>query len=71
MLLELNVELLPNSWFGHWQLAEMRAEAGQTEAAIAALERAVALKPRPDLVRRLEELRRKATKPEAGEGPKP
>jgi tetratricopeptide (TPR) repeat protein len=64
MLLELNVELLPQSWFGLWMLAEMREEAGQTERAIAALERAVALKPRPDLVERLEALRRKATTPD-------
>ena len=71
MLLELNVELLPNSWFGLWQLAELRADAGQTQAAIAALERAVALKPRPDLVERLEVLRRKAAKPAPPEAPKP
>jgi tetratricopeptide (TPR) repeat protein len=71
MLLELNVELLPNSWFGHWMLAEMRAEAGQVETAIAALERAVALKPRPDLVERLAALRRKAAHPGSPEEPKP
>jgi predicted TPR repeat methyltransferase len=63
MLLELNVELLPQSWFGLWMLAQMREEAGQTERAIAVLERAVALKPRPDLVERLEALRRKAAAP--------
>jgi tetratricopeptide (TPR) repeat protein len=71
ILLELNVELLPQSWFGLWMLAEMRQEAGQTEAAIAALERAVALKPRPDLVERLETLRRKAAGPRAPEKPNP
>ncbi len=70
MLLELNVEVLPSSWFGLWMLAEARAEAGQTEAAIAALERAVALRPRPDLVARLEALRRKAA-PDGGARPKP
>ena len=71
MLLELNVELLPQSWFGLWMLAEMREEAGQTELAIAALERAVALKPRPDLVKRLEALRRKPAGPGSPERPKP
>ncbi len=71
MLLELNVELLPSSWFGLWMLAEMRAEAGQTGAAVAALERAVSLKPRPDLVQRLEELRRKAARPGPPEAAKP
>ena len=70
-LLELNVELLLNSWFGLWMLAEMRAEAGQTEAAIGALERAVALKPRPDLVERLEALRRRAASPQAPPKPNP
>ena len=70
-LLELNVELLPQSWFGLWMLAEMREEVGQTEAAIAALEQAVALKPRPDLVRRLEELRRKTARPGPPEAAKP
>ena len=70
-LLELNVELLPQSWFGLWMLAEMREEAGQTERAIAALERAVALKPRRDLLERLEALRRKAAGPLAPENPNP
>ncbi len=70
-LLELNVELLPESWFGYWQLAEMRAGAGRTAQAITALERAVALQPRPDLVERLEALRKKAASPEAAEKPKP
>jgi tetratricopeptide (TPR) repeat protein len=59
-LLELNVELLPDSWFGHWRLAEMRAAAGQTDAAISALERAVALQSRPDLVERLQALKKQA-----------
>jgi cytochrome c-type biogenesis protein CcmH/NrfG len=71
MLLELNVELQPSSWFGLWMLAETRVDAGQTEAAIVALERAVALKPRPDLVKRLETLRARAAKPGAVEPPKP
>ena len=70
-LLELNVELLPLSWFGLWMLAEMREEAGQTERAIAALERVVALKPRPDLVERLEALRRRAASPQAPPKPNP
>jgi tetratricopeptide (TPR) repeat protein len=70
-LLELNVELLPESWFGYWQLAEMRADAGQTAQAITALERAVALQPRPDLVERLEALRKEAARPEAAEKPRP
>lgn len=59
-LLELNVELLPDSWFGYWRLAEMRAAAGQTESAITALERAIALQSRPDLVERLDALKKKA-----------
>jgi tetratricopeptide (TPR) repeat protein len=71
LLLELNVELLPQSWFGYWMLAEMRDEAGQTGAAITALERAVALKPRPDLVERLSALRSKAAAPGAPDKPKP
>jgi len=71
-LLELNVELLPDSWFGHWRLAEMRAAAGQTAAAITALERAIALQSRPDLVERLEALKKQAAaKPEPAEKPKP
>jgi hypothetical protein len=49
----------------------MREEAGQTEAAVAALERAVALRPRPDLVKRLEALRAKAATPGAADRPKP
>ena len=69
-LLELNVELLPESWFGYWMLAEMREEAGQTGAAIAALERAVAIKPRPDLLKRLETLRQKAASPGQPEAPR-
>ncbi len=68
-LLELNVELLPQSWFGYWMLAEMREEAGQTQAAIAALERAVAIKPRPDLAKRLEALRAKVASAPAPEQP--
>jgi hypothetical protein len=43
----------------------MRQEAGQTPAAVAALERAVALKPRPDLVKRLEALRLEIATPAA------
>lgn len=69
-LLELNVELLPQSWFGYWMLAEMREEAGQTQAAVAALERAVALKPRPDLVKWLEALRLQVAAPTATGKPK-
>jgi hypothetical protein len=65
-LLELNVEMLPDSYFGYWQLAEMRVAAGQTDAAIVALERAVALRARPDLVERLEELKREAAEKKAG-----
>ena len=71
MLLELNVEFLPQSWFGLWMLAEARADAGQTEAAAAALERAVTLKPRPDLVKRLEALRLKAAGPGSPKQPQP
>jgi tetratricopeptide (TPR) repeat protein len=71
-LLELNVELLPESWFGHWRLAEMRAAAGQTEAAIAALERAIALQSRPDLVERLEALKKQsAAERAASDKPRP
>jgi tetratricopeptide (TPR) repeat protein len=65
-LLELNVEVLPNSYFGHWQLAEMRVKAGQIDAAITALERAVTLRARPDLVERLEVLKRQAAEKKAG-----
>ena len=71
-LLELNVELLPDSWFGHWRLAEMRAAAGQTDAAITALERAIALQSRPDLVERLEALKKQAAAARpTSEKPKP
>jgi tetratricopeptide (TPR) repeat protein len=66
-LLQLNVELVPTSYFGYWQLAEMQDVAGQTQAAIASLERAVALRPRPDLVERLAELRKKAANPKPEE----
>jgi tetratricopeptide (TPR) repeat protein len=59
-LLELNVEFLPQSWFGLWMLAEARADAGQHAQAVAALERAVAIRPRADLVARLDELRKMA-----------
>jgi photosynthetic reaction center cytochrome c subunit len=70
-LLELNVELLPDSWFGHWRLAEMRAAAGQTQGAIAALERAIALQSRPDLVERLEALKKQAAAEQASDKPRP
>lgn len=62
-LLELNVEFLPQSWFGLWMLAEARADAGQHAQAVAALEKAVAIRPRADLVARLDELRKAAAVP--------